>query len=284
MKRIAFLLLSLLCLSNSFAQTRSCCMPPAKGNKANTFALLDTKEFAAAHEAPLPFEYTTDRGSMVTFNTPDGKKASAFYVPSTAPTDKVLLIFHEWWGLNDYIKREAVRWQDSLGNVDVYAVDLFDGQVATTPEQAQKLSSGMDLRRGEAIVKGMVIQAGKDKLIATLGWCFGGSYSFTAAVAAGDQAKGCVMYYGFPEQDKKKIKPLKTDVFYVWGSKDNFITKDKVDAFGVAVRDAGRAFTLNTYDAVHAFANPSNPKHDAVAAADAETKTVAFLKKQLQLD
>src|SRR5438105_3414864 len=115
----------LFIVSQTTGQAQSCCMK--RGSEWQTLAM--SKAFRDSHEPPAPFHYDAPKGSMVSFNCLDGKTGQAFYVPSDQPTNKVLIIFHEWWGLNDYIKREAVRWQGLLGNIDVYAVDLFDGEV-----------------------------------------------------------------------------------------------------------------------------------------------------------
>lgn len=281
MKYIFFFLVLLSCAAELNAQIPSCCVKPTG---SGMMAMMTDAEFKAAHEPPMPFSFQSEKGSMVNFETLDGAKGQAYYVPSAEPTSKVLILFHEWWGLNDYIKKEAVRWQELLGNVDVYAIDLYDGKVATTSEEASKLSSGLDKTRTDNLIKGMLVKAGKDKLIATLGWCLGGSYAFRASVLADAQAAGCVMYYGFPEKDTKRIKPLKTDILYNWASQDHFITRAIVDSFQTEVLKTGRKFRMETYDAVHAFANPSNPKYDKEAAGRAETLSVAFLKEKLQLE
>lgn len=246
--------------------------------------LAMNKDFVAAHESPDPFNYTPAKGSMISFATLDGKDGQAFYVPSDQTATNVLLIFHEWWGLNDYIKREAERWQDMLGNVDVYAVDLYDGMVAGDQPTASKLSSSLDKKRAENIVKGALAKAGKDRRVATLGWCMGGSWAFNAAVLAGGRSAATVMYYGFPETEQKKINQLKSDVLYMWASQDKFITKDIIERFQNQVQEAGRQITLHTFNADHAFANPSNPKHDKIASAEAEKLAVTFLKEKLQLE
>ncbi|MEO6831920.1 MAG: dienelactone hydrolase family protein [Chitinophagaceae bacterium] len=281
MKKTALLLLASCYSLFSTAQQHHCCTPPS--NTDGMIAMAKSDAFIKAHDAPEPLDYSQQRGSMISFNTLDGKKASAYYVPSPEAATRVLLLFHEWWGLNDYIRREADRWQDSLGPVDVYAVDLYDGKVATTAAEASKLSSSLDERRTDAILKGLLAKAGKDKQIATLGWCMGGAYAFRASVLMGKQADGCVMYYGFPEKDVKKISPLKTDVLYIRGTQDQFITGVMVTAFAKEVKQAGRQIQVISYDAVHAFANPSNPHHDAFSAADAEQKALAFLRKYLTL-
>ena len=193
------------------------------------------------------------------------------------------MIFHDWWGLNDYIKREAVRWQGLLGNVDVYAVDLYDGKVTDDPKKASEYAVGLDQKRGEDIVKGVLNLIGNDKMIATLGWCMGGSWSFTASIDAGSRAYGCVMYYGFPPRDEQQISPLKTDVMYVWGAQDKFISKENVELFGNMVVATGHKFNFYQYDAVHAFANPSNPKYNAAYASQAQDIAIKFLRSKLAL-
>jgi carboxymethylenebutenolidase len=270
-------MLLIACSVNTQAQ--NCCVK--KGGDWKTLAM--SKAFRESHESPEPFHYESDKGSMISFNTDDGKQGNAYYVPSDQPTNKVLLIFHEWWGLNDYIKREAVRWQGLLGNIDVYAVDLYDGQVTDDPGTASKLAGNLDHKRAESIIRGVLVKAGKDKLFATLGWCMGGSWSFAATLDATNQAAACVMYYGFPEKDKKKIGELRTDILYIWGNQDQFITKDLVTNFGEAIKATGHKFDFHEFNGPHAFANPSNPKYQKNIADQAEDIAVNFLKKKLQL-
>ena len=277
MKKLLLILLAPLLTMQARAQ--SCC------EKASPdFPLLAMAgDFKDAHMSPLPLNYSPKEFSqMITFETVGGKQASAFYVPSDEPTGNVLIIFHEWWGLNDYIKKEAERWQELLGNVDVYAVDMYDGQVATDPDQAGKLSAGLSEKRGEAIVSGLIQKIGVNKRVATLGWCVGGSWSLKASIMLGEKAAGCVMYYGFPEKDEKKIAALKTDVLYVYGTKDEFIKKEDVDLLEKRVMATQHKFERHDYATVHAFANPSNPQFAAKEAKLAEVLVLDFLKKRLQ--
>ncbi|MCW3122030.1 MAG: dienelactone hydrolase family protein [Flavipsychrobacter sp.] len=279
MKKILLSILTVaLFVANGNTNAQSCCKKPTgKGMQA----LALNKSFKAAHEAPLPINYSPEKGSMIQFPVAGGKEGNAFFVPATGQTDNVLFVFHEWWGLNDYIKKEAEHLQTMLGgNVDVYAIDLYDGNTAVTPDEASKLMSGLDPVRAEAIINGAIQKIGK-KNIATIGWCMGGSWSFTGAVLAGPKALGCVMYYGFPEKNAAKIKPLRCDVLYVRANQDGFIKAADVTEFGTKVKVTGHGFDLRNYDAVHAFANPSNPKYDAKAAGDAEVVAIKFLKTKL---
>jgi len=282
MKKLFSCIIVLLCqlAFSNFSLAQSCC------SKDLAFAkLASTKEFLADHPAPLPFSYTpASNGSMIVFRTQDGKDGRAYYLPSDKPTTKALIIFHEWWGLNDYIKREAERWQKMLGNVDVYAVDLYDGKIATTPEEARTLVTSLDAKRAETIISALLTTVGKDMEIATLGWCMGGSWAFTAGVMAEERTRGIVMYYGFPEKEPKRIKPLKADVLYVWGTQDEGIKKNVVEHLQREVEASGNKFFLHSFNADHAFANPSNPKHDAARAEEAEQLALNFIKQKLRLE
>ncbi len=279
MKRFGiFMALTLVILATGIADAQQSCCP--KPNQMQTLAM--NTNFMAAHLPPEPIDFTPTKGSMMTFPVGTAVEGHAYYVPSEGPTMRVLILFHEWWGLNDYIKREAEMWQKKLGDIDVYAVDLYDGNVATSPDSASLLMSGLNNNRAEEIIKGLIKKIGHKK-IATLGWCMGGSWSFTASVLAGEQAVGCVMYYGFPEKNLSKVKPLKADVLYIYGTKDKFIMKTDVGALGLRVKNLGFAFTENDYDADHAFANPSNPKYDKKSATEAGAAALKFLQQHLGL-
>jgi carboxymethylenebutenolidase len=275
-KGVVFVLFALMLGSHSLHAQRCCAKP------GDMSAVLTSADFVASHLPPLPFKYTSVNGSMVQFNTSDGTPARAYYVPADKATNKVLIIFHEWWGLNDYIKREAEKWQKMLDGVDVYAVDLYDGKVTRNPDSASVLASDLDHKRADDIIQSLLRYAGQDKQVATLGWCMGGSWSFRATVLAGNQAAACVMYYGFPEKEDYLIKP-QCDVLYILGTQDKFIKKPFVDEFGNKIKATQHNFTLYTYDADHAFANPSNPSYNALAATKAQNVTLKFLKDKLQL-
>lgn len=109
------------------------------------------------------------------------------------------ICIQEWWGLNDYIKSESEILSRELDNVNILAIDLYDGRVAATPDSAMKLMQLAKTDRLENIIKGALAYAGTDAKIYTIGWCFGGMWSLQTTLLAGKQAAGCVMYYGRPK-------------------------------------------------------------------------------------
>ncbi|MCE7041521.1 dienelactone hydrolase family protein [Dyadobacter sp. CY312] len=253
------------------------CHTPVTANAMS--ALAGDPAFQMLHEVPLPFHYQGE-GETVSFETPDGQKASGFFLKSPKKSNKWLLVYQEWWGLNDHIKQESAKLHKDLGDVNVLAVDMYDGKVGTTREEAGKLVQSASKERLAAIQKGAIGYAGKDAKIASIGWCFGGMLSLQSAILEQDKSVGCVMYYGSPEKDVEKLKTLKTDVLGIFGSQDQGISPEVVAQFEKDMKTAGKSVTIKMYDAVHGFANPSNPKHDPVATADAYKLSLDYLKKK----
>lgn len=239
-------------------------------------------QFAAAHEAPLPFLYVSTSGSMVSFPCKDGSRASAFEVKSVVPSSNWLIVIHEWWGLNDYIKQVAEKLQTDIGKINILAVDLYDGKIAETPGVAQELMAGLKDERARMILRGAIEYTGTKSKVYTLGWCMGGGWSMQTALLAGSQSGGCIIYYGMPETDPVKLKTLKGDVLGIFGTKDTWINADVVGKFATAMKSAGKKLILKNYDADHAFANPSNPKHDVAATSLAYAVTLDFIKSRLK--
>jgi carboxymethylenebutenolidase len=236
------------------------------------------KNFRDAHPAPLPVAAFAD-GKMIEFPVAGGPNGKGFLMTSKKKTNKYLLLFHEWWGLNDYIKNEAAMWCKDL-NINVLAIDLYDGKVATTADEAGKIMQANDAARSSAIILGAAKHLGDNANFRTMGWCFGGGWSLQAALLLKDKAKACVMYYGMPEKDVEKLKALNCEVLMIHPTQDQWITADVVSTFEANMKSAGKKLSVNHYDANHAFANPSSPRYNEAHAKEARVVTKAFLKKR----
>ncbi len=258
------------------AKMASCCARPVAATEA--FAMLAAdKDFSGGHDAPLPYSYQGE-GQDITFKTTDGTPGHGFEIKSATPSTKYLFLIHEWWGLNDYIKKEAATYAQELPGVNVIAVDLYDGKVATTPDEAGKYMGEVKTERATAILKGAEAYAGPQAAFASVGWCFGGGWSLQEALLGGKQTVGCVMYYGMPEKNVERLKSLNTDVLGIFAAQDKWINPEVVAQFQKDMAAAGKNLTVKSYDADHAFANPSNPKYKQDDAANAHQLALAYLK------
>ncbi|MTI20540.1 dienelactone hydrolase family protein, partial [Fulvivirga sp. RKSG066] len=251
------------------------CHTPA----TESFALFaSNKDFNADHREPLPYIHQSEVGKMITYKTNNGPDANAYMLEAKVTTDSYLYVIHEWWGLNEHIKKQAEKLYDDLGGVvNVIALDLYDGKTADTREKASELMSSVKTDRAKAIVEGGLAMAGSGSDVATIGWCFGGGWSLQTAIMAGDALRGCVMYYGMPEKDVNRLEKLNGPVLAIFAEQDGWITPEVADQFKANMAEADQELTVKMYDAKHAFANPSNPDYNKEAADDAYKLALGFL-------
>lgn len=260
------------------------CQEPALTSRlvmchAGFSAFADDPAFRQAHPTPQPVA-PLHGGRSVAFPLDDGTTGRGFLATAHRQTNQYLLLFHEWWGLNDHIRNETIRWAHAL-NIHVLAIDLYDGQVATTADEARQLMQSCSAERAERIIRGATALAGEQANFRTLGWCFGGSWSLKAALLLGERLKGCVVYYGMPERDVEQLKGLHSDVLFVHAKRDRWITDEVVASFAESMRAAGKTLHLREYDADHAFANPSGQRYHEAAAQEAYAATLEYLLKTL---
>ncbi len=247
--------------------------PPTERGPASTGPLGEA-QFKALHELPT-------QGPAVRKGQPiqlaDGTKAYLSLPAGPGPHPGILVI-HEWWGLNPNIE----HWADRLASAGwaAVAIDLY-GTVATTRDEAMAAMQAVDPVKAKATIAAGLALLTKDPRIsapvtATIGWCFGGAWSLQAAIAQ-PELDGAIIYYGHLETAPTKLAPIKARLLGVFGNQDEGIPPAEVAKFEAALKQVGVRAEIHRYDAVHAFANPSNPKYDEASASDAWTKVMAFL-------
>lgn len=279
MKKIFTLIITLSAFSFSQAQ-HSCC---AVAGSTETFAMLtQDQHFVDTHLDPNPFTLENKIGKEISFKTADGKLGYAYEIKAATASNNYIFVIHEWWGLNDYIKQESEKIYKTLGNVNVIAIDLYDQKVASVKDSAAKYMQSVKTERAENIIKGVLNYVGKNASIATIGWCFGGGWSMQATLLASKQSKACVMYYGAPEENMDKLKTLNAPVFFVWPEQDQWINKAMVTKFETNMKTANKSVEVKSYNADHAFANPSNPRYNKAFADDAFGLSMNFIKTHLK--
>ena len=243
---------------------------------------ITEEEFKAMHELTSPAP-APPKGQMIDLPGTATKAYLSLPEGATAPLPAVTVI-HEWWGLNDNIK----HWADRLAaeGYAAIAVDLYEGKVATTPDEAMAAMQAVDdAKAREVLLAAHRFLAEDARVKATkrgsIGWCFGGKQSLQLALAAPD-LDACVIYYGFLETDPARLKAIKAPICGIFANKDQNITPADVDAFDRALTEAGVPHEIHRYDADHAFANPSGSRYDEPAAKDAWDKARTFLAAKLK--
>ena len=218
----------------------------------------------------------------VSLTTAGGRKVTAaLALPQKTPAHAILLI-HENRGLKDEIK--AVAAEFAKDGYVALAIDLFNGKLASTTDEANALMAAFDPKAALDILVSWIDWLKKNPRtngrVATIGWCFGGGWSLNASLAV--PVNATVIYYGNVKKTAAELAPLKGPVLMHYGLKDKFITTAMVDGFKAAAKEAHKNVTVYAYaDANHAFANPTGAAYPYVKdAADlAWKRTLAFLKK-----
>lgn len=259
----------------------SCCSESAT---SRFVALADDPAFGALHDLRQD-RAQVSRGKFVSGNSSSGSAYRGWLVaPKTGPSKATILMIHEWWGLNDYIKEQAEKLSDE--GYTVLAVDLYGGKVGKTPAEATELMRGVKEEAAQNSLMAALDYVRTDQRIkaakvGVIGWCFGGGWSLRTALAGGEKIDACVIYYGMPEADTEKLKPLKAPVLGIFGKLDGSINPEVVAKFEAAMKASGKALEVHSYDAGHGFANPSGQRYNSEAAKDAWSKTLAFFKRAL---
>jgi carboxymethylenebutenolidase len=280
-KLLTFVTTLLVIVQFSFAQDNiTICQA---GTHDKFVMIASSASFRNEHQLPRKYVHRTlQGGTMTTFKCPDGTEAKGYLLQAKAKTDNWIFVFQEWWGLNDNIKRQSEELYNALGNVNVIALDMYDGKLAEDRDTALKLVQAFRQERGNMIVRGAMNLAGKNAKIGTVGWCFGGSQSLMASLTAGSQAVACVIYYGMPVDDVEQLKKLKPEVLGIFATRDGHITPQAVEKFEKNMKAAGKKVTIYNYDAEHGFANPSNAIFDKAATESAFSHTTEFFREKLK--
>jgi carboxymethylenebutenolidase len=221
---------------------------------------------------------------MGTFETVEaGGTTARTYVTGVAdPGTPGVIVLHPWWGLND----DVIAYADRLATEGyaVMAPDMFEGEVATAIEDADRLSSGMSEAVGEAItlaaVDALAERLGPGAPLAALGFSFGAAWAIWAPTRR-DRVLATIVYYG--TWVDSVLGRAKVPVLGHFAEDDPYETAETVTEFEQGLRDAGREATIHRYPRTgHWFAEPSRDAYQPEAAELAFERTAGFLRDRLR--
>ncbi len=225
-------------------------------------------------------------GKSVSYKSGDETVQGMLYTPAGKGPFPAIIVIHEWWGLNDWVKEEGSKLSDE-GYVTL-AVDLYRGKVAKTPDEAHEIMRGVPEDRAKrdlhAAFEFLASQPNvKKDRIGSIGWCMGGGYSLDVALQEPTLA-ATVINYGHLATDNDALKKINAPILGSFGAQDRGISPDDVHKFEAALNQLGKKVDIKIYDdAGHAFENPNNKDgYRATDAADAWQRTVAFFAATLK--
>ncbi|MGA2506413.1 MAG: dienelactone hydrolase family protein [Chitinispirillaceae bacterium] len=175
-----------------------------------------------------------------------------------------ILVVHEWWGLNDFI-REKAKDLAAMGYV-AFAPDMYgEGRNTTDPQVAAKMAGEVrgTPRMRDRVVLGLATLLKQEqvdpKRVAAMGFCFGGTACLELAYS-GAGVKGVVTFHaGIVSPKPEDMKAVKSKFLVLHGADDPFTPPDSIAKFQESLRKAGVDWQMIYFShAVHGFTNPSN--------------------------
>jgi carboxymethylenebutenolidase len=211
-----------------------------------------------------------------------GTTSRVYAAGDVRPGSAGVVVFHPWWGLND----DVIAYADRLAAAGfvVVAPDLFGGQVASTIEEADRLTGAVDEAVVDAIalaaVDDLVDRLGPTAKVAALGFSFGAAWSMWSP-AERDRLVASVVYYG--SISGPSLTRASVPVLGHFAETDPYEPEEGIAAFEATLRSAGRDVVIHRYPGTgHWFAEPSRDAYRAAAANLAFERTVAFLDRHLR--
>jgi carboxymethylenebutenolidase len=224
-------------------------------------------------------EYSVEFENVSYFDGAEGFLAK----PNVQGDFPAIVMIHEWWGLNENIKEMAKKLA-SHGYV-VLAVDLYEGGVGTTSDEARQLMSSFEQSRWTQNMNTATQYLETNyspSSIGSIGWCFGGGQSLNLALNNSNM-DATVIYYGQLVTDPQELDMIDWPILGIFAELDSGIPPETVGKFEEALTEADIENQIYIYPGVnHAFANPSGDRYAPEESKDAWSKTVEFLEQNLQ--
>jgi len=222
----------------------------------------------------------------VSYKSGDETVNAILYTPQGKGPFPAIVVIHEWWGLNDWVKEEASKLADQ--GYMALAIDLYRGKVATTPDEAHEIMRGVPQDRAtrDLLAATGYLRAQKNvdpKRVGSIGWCMGGGYSLDLALND-PKLKAAVINYGHLATEEASLKKIDAAILGIFGGQDRGIPVVDVNKFESQLKATGKTAEIHIFpDAGHGFENPNNKQgYRADDAAQAWKLTVDFLANHLK--
>ena len=198
-----------------------------------------------------------------------------------------IVIIQEWWGLEPHIRDVAIKL--ATNGFVVLVPDLYHDQVATEPNDAQKLAMSLFENMQRAV--GEILTALKyldnnmgvqPKKLGLIGFCMGGHLAYRVAERYPNLGALSPWYAGGYDPAPEDVAKINAPVLAIYGENDGGIPVAQVKKIESLFKVAGKDAEFHIYpNAGHAFNNPDHGMGNAEAAKDAWARAVAFFKERL---
>ena len=225
-----------------------------------------------------------EHGELV-LTSADGTRFGAYHARPAGASSRAVVILPDVRGLHTFYKELALRFAEA--GLLAVAMDYF-GRTAGVGardegfafrahvEQTQPASVAEDVGAAAACLR----QQPGVASVFTVGFCFGGSSSWSQS-AAGHDLAGCIGFYGNPARVADLV-PLMRTPLQVLAAGEDFTPPEVVAAFADQVRAGGVEVDMTVFDgAPHSFFDRTFAEH-ADACTRAWREMLAFMDRRAQ--
>jgi carboxymethylenebutenolidase len=227
-------------------------------------------------------------GSMIEFARPDGATAPGYLAEASRKGAPGVVLFEEWWGLDDRIKATADRLASHGFNVIV--PDLYRGRSAATGDEANHLMQGLDFKDAatqDAAGAARYLRERGAKRVAVMGFCMGGALAMLSAMH-GNLFDAVSVWYGYPPPEAGDPASITVPFQGHWALEDEFFAIEGADSLERKLQAGGKSPEFHRYRAQHGFFNTGEVgkgglgHHHPEHAETAWRRTVDFLERTLR--
>lgn len=245
-------------------------------------------------------------GEMITIKA--GQDVPAYLAKPAGLAKAAVIVIHEVWGMVDHTKSVADRLatEGYIALAPDFITDTFKAAGVDTsklpdlqealfdPERRNKVQP--ELRKlmtpmqnpdfGEQTLAGLKASfeylyklPESQQKVAVMGFCFGGTYSFSLAIEE-PRLIGAIPFYGHSDADAETLKQIRCPVLAFYGAQDERLMAG-LDELRQKMSAAEVDFTAKVYpDCGHAFFNDTNRfAYNKDAATDAWNLAMTFLQR-----
>ncbi len=179
----------------------------------------------------------------------------------------VVLVFPEWWGVNEYAHKRAEQLA-GMGYVAMAADMYGDGKTTEHPEEAGAMAGAVrkDIKeweaRAQAALKFLRDNPNvESKKVAAIGYCFGGSTALQLAYTGADISTAVSFHGALIVPDDQQVKAIKAKILICHGAADSFIPEETALHVRSALEKGKVDYEMQYYGgAQHSFTNPDAGK------------------------
>jgi len=195
-----------------------------------------------------------------------------------------VLVLHPWWGLNDTTRTFCSRLSEA--GFIAFAADLYGGKVATTIEDAERLSNALDAKQASADIAHAVdflTERAAQGGLGVIGFSLGAYYALDLSAADPERIRAVVAFYGTRAGD---YSASRAEYLGHFAEADEYESEFDVNGLEESLRAAGRPATFYRYPGTgHWFFEPDRTEaYNPVAATLAWERTLPFLRNALPFD